>query len=279
MHTDENRNHALKFFRVYPCPSVVENHFLPPSSDDNFSCAFAKSTGFGASVFGADFSGCGAGAVGCTSAASLLSSTFVVALSAAGLAATGGVCGNDNFSKTLSVAGLASMPPRKYSATRAPDWAPQVSSSLASSRHGPISARAGNAGKPAQRTPSRRVIVALGGRMGAFSPFNLFCSNGRPLEQAAVFRRFGDIARAKGKADRVELAGIVSRHGRRPAFVAVEQVNRDLGGIFAFVDEFCGFTDHLLVRCLKSLSHNLGSGRYAVTRTAVPRSAETAHTA
>src|SRR5450830_1316270 len=157
----------------------------------------------------------------------------------------------------------------------APAPMPQVSSSLASSRHGPISARAGSA---AHRRPSRRVIVALGGRMRAFSPFDLFCSDWRQLEHAAVFRRFGDIARAKGKADRVELAGIVSRHGRRPAFVAVEQVNRDLGGIFAFVDEFCGFTDHLLVRCLKSLSHTLGSGRYAVTRTAVPRSAETAHT-
>src|ERR1017187_6797504 len=102
MHTDENRNHALKFIRVYPCPSVIENHFLPPSSDDNFSSALDKSTGSGASVLGAVFSDGGAGAVGCASAASLLSSTFGVALSAAGLAATGCVCGSDNFSKTLS---------------------------------------------------------------------------------------------------------------------------------------------------------------------------------
>lgn len=94
-----------------------------------------------------------------------------------------------------------------------------------------------------------------------------------------MLRGFGDIATAQREPDGVELARVVSRHRGRPAVIAIVKLDRNFGGVFAFVDQLDGCLGHRLLRRLKSLSHKLGSGRYAVTMTAGRRSrAGMAHT-
>ena len=78
------------------------SHFGFPSSDDNFSSAFDKSTGFDSGV------GLASGifvSVGCVNASSFLSSNFF-STTGAEIFVSGTVCadcGSDNFSKTFSV--------------------------------------------------------------------------------------------------------------------------------------------------------------------------------
>src|SRR5690348_17352361 len=92
--------------------------------------------------------------------------------------------------------------------------------------------------------------------------------DGCQFEHAAIFGGFGDIAAAQRKAHRVELANIVRRQIGRPSRVVLDQVDRNFSGVFALVDVFAALADHRINRCLKSSSHWVGSGRYAVTRTA-----------
>src|ERR1700733_14785494 len=76
MDTDKHRferNLLQQFICVNPCPSVAKNHFLFPSSDDNFSSALDKSSGFisGAGLVSGIFV-----SVGCVNASSFLSSSL-----------------------------------------------------------------------------------------------------------------------------------------------------------------------------------------------------------
>uniref|UniRef100_Q07MK6 Uncharacterized protein n=1 Tax=Rhodopseudomonas palustris (strain BisA53) TaxID=316055 RepID=Q07MK6_RHOP5 len=87
-------------------------------------------------------------------------------------------------------------------------------------------------------------------------------SDWHQLEHAAVFRRFGEIATAEGEAGRLKPFGVNERHRRRPAFIVVMQLDFNLGGVAAFMDELNGFSGpgHRF-RLLKSSDHRTGSGR------------------
>src|ERR1700733_4077775 len=76
MDTDKHRferNLLQQFICVNPCPSVAKNHFLFPSSDDNFSSALDKSSGF---ISGDDGFGSGVLISGFASASNFFSSNF-----------------------------------------------------------------------------------------------------------------------------------------------------------------------------------------------------------
>src|ERR1700719_1043763 len=76
---DTNKEFGAAVFPhlCFICENLWLNHFFP-SSDDNFSSAFDKSTGFSGSIFCADFSGDETGSFIFASAASFFSSTFAL---------------------------------------------------------------------------------------------------------------------------------------------------------------------------------------------------------
>jgi len=80
-------------------------------------------------------------------------------------------------------------------------------------------------------------------------------SNTRPYFAASA------VAATQGKAYCFEFLCILKRELRRPAAFFFDQLNRHLGGIFAFVHKLDGFSLHGLLRLVKSADHSKGSGR------------------
>jgi hypothetical protein len=64
------------------------------------------------------------------------------------------------------------------------------------------------------------------------------CRNRRQLEHSTVFGCLGTIAAAQNQPHSVELARIVGGQIERPSGIVFDQIDGDLGGILAFMDEF-----------------------------------------
>jgi hypothetical protein len=72
-------------------------------------------------------------------------------------------------------------------------------------------------------------------RSVAASP--LLCRNRRQLKHSTVFGGLRNVAATQGQPHRIELARIVGRKIRRPCSIVLDQIDGDLGGILALVDE------------------------------------------
>jgi hypothetical protein len=87
-------------------------------------------------------------------------------------------------------------------------------------------------------------VWGSGGRLGVEESFAVRPRDGgapafllrhdrRQFEHAAIFGSFGDVAAAQREADGVELSRIVRRELGRPRGVVLDQIDRDVGGVFA----------------------------------------------
>jgi hypothetical protein len=85
----------------------------------------------------------------------------------------------------------------------------------------------------------RRLDALLPRRFAAlrqYQPESLLRRHRRQFEHASVFGRFGSVAALQREADGVELFCVFKRHGRRPALVAVVELDRHFSSVFAFMD-------------------------------------------
>lgn len=96
------------------------------------------------------------------------------------------------------------------------------------------------------------------------------CRDGCEAEDAGVAGGEFYVTAAEGVSDIIEFVGIVHGQIRRPVITTIHQFHIDFGGIVSFINHLrTNSLAHFLLP-IKSSSHNSGSGRYAVTRTAGP---------
>jgi hypothetical protein len=70
-----------------------------------------------------------------------------------------------------------------------------------------------------------------------YSDYVLFRTNRRQFEHSTMVGCLGNIATAQSRPHRVELARVIGRKIRRPSGIVFDQIDSDLGGILAFMDE------------------------------------------
>lgn len=112
-------------------------------------------------------------------------------------------------------------------------------------------------------------VAAFGGEIDRIEV--LLCGVDRlQFVDASKLRSGFEVATAQGDADSVELFNICQVVIRRPVAVGFDLDDIDLRREAAFVHEFDRRSRLHRLRVLKSGSHSLGSGLYAVTKTAGP---------
>ena len=94
-------------------------------------------------------------------------------------------------------------------------------------------------GSPTPRTPGTLTMFFRRTKASKrrFPRPPLLCRNRRQLEHSTVFGCLGNIATAQSQPHSLKLVGIAGRQVRRPGGIVFDQIDGDLGGVLAFMNE------------------------------------------